>query len=126
MVWYFICEVINLANILNSSTVGVQIFHDFHPDSAETKEVDYNVSIPDVQSDTGSMHEEIADNMDKMRAAVIQKRYKKSYQWNTRNTSFIELHKDLKALGIENNKFFLALYDKKLEDVDPYDIVMPL
>ena len=115
-----------MANILNSSTVGVQIFHDFHPDSAETKEVDYNVSVPDVQSDTGSMHEEIADNMDKMRAAVIQKRYKKSYQWNTRNTSFIELHKDLKALGIENNKFFLALYDKKLEDVDPYDIVMPL
>ena len=115
-----------MANIINSSEVGVQIFHDFHPDSAETKESDYNVSIPDVRPDAGNMHEDIAENMDKMRAKIMKTRYKKSYQWTTKNKSFIELHKDLKALGIENNKFFLALYDKTLEDVDPYDIVMPL
>ena len=115
-----------MANILNSSVVGVSIFHDFHPDSAETPEADYNVTVPDVRADSGGMHEQISDNVDKLRNAALSKKYKKHYQWKTTNTSFIELHKDLKSLGIENNKFFLVLYDKNLEDVDPYDIVVPL
>ena len=110
-----------MANILNSSAVGVSIFHDFHPDSAETPEADYNVTVPDVRADSGGMHEQISDNVDKLRNAALSKKYKKHYQWKTTNTSFIELHKDLKSLGIENNKFFLVLYDKNLEDVDPYN-----
>lgn len=39
----------------------------------------------------------------------------------TENVSFIKLAKSLEILGIENNDFFLALYDKRLIDIDPYD-----
>lgn len=46
---------------------------------------------------------------------------KKYYHITTNNISFIKMHKVLKSLGIENNKFFLALYDKSLENVDPFD-----
>ena len=38
----------------------------------------------------------------------------------TTNISFLQVHSDLKSLGIKNNKFFLALYDKSLRNVDPY------
>jgi hypothetical protein len=37
----------------------------------------------------------------------------------TSNKSFIQMFKTLKSLGIENNKFFLRLYDKDLMHVDP-------
>lgn len=40
---------------------------------------------------------------------------------NTSNISFLQVSNDLKNLGIKNNKFFLALYDKKLVGVDPFD-----
>jgi hypothetical protein len=39
----------------------------------------------------------------------------------TTNKSFIKMHKILKSLGIKNNKFFLRLYDKSLQGVDPRD-----
>lgn len=39
----------------------------------------------------------------------------------TRNLSFIQTAKDLRDLGIEDNTFFLALYDKDLILVDPHD-----
>jgi hypothetical protein len=39
----------------------------------------------------------------------------------TRNISFLQTAKDLKELGIKNNVFFLKLYDRDLEFVDPYD-----
>lgn len=38
----------------------------------------------------------------------------------TRNKSFIKMYKTLKDMGVENNKFFLRLYDKDLLNVDPY------
>lgn len=41
--------------------------------------------------------------------------------WTTRNKSFIEVHRQLKMLGIENNAFFLVLLNPALEFVDPYD-----
>lgn len=41
--------------------------------------------------------------------------------WSTRNASFLEVHKQLKILGIENNAFFLVLLNPALEYVDPYD-----
>lgn len=43
------------------------------------------------------------------------------YQLETANTSFREMHFFLKNKGIQNNKFFLVLYDRDLAGVDPRD-----
>ena len=40
---------------------------------------------------------------------------------NTKNITWIKMHYLLKKLGVKNNKFFLALYDYRLKDVDPHD-----
>lgn len=53
------------------------------------------------------------------------KRKKPMYDFRTKNKSFIQLYKDLKALGIKNNKFFLILYDKDLQLIDPYSPELP-
>lgn len=42
------------------------------------------------------------------------------YDIHTTNISFIQTSKDLKTLGVSNNKFFLKLYDPSLIGVDPY------
>lgn len=39
----------------------------------------------------------------------------------TKNISFIKMQDLLERLGIENNSFFLALYDRRLINIDPYD-----
>lgn len=44
-----------------------------------------------------------------------------SFQTTTKNTSFLKMHYFLKMKGIENNAFFLALYDTDLMNVDPRD-----
>lgn len=44
----------------------------------------------------------------------------------TRNQSFIDMHYMLKAKGITNNSFFLALYDADLLKIDPRDDNLPL
>ena len=49
---------------------------------------------------------------------------KVSYQL-TKNTSFLRLHEFLKSKGIKNNKFFLVLYDKGLENIDPRSENLP-
>ena len=41
--------------------------------------------------------------------------------WNTKNKSFLEVHKQLKLLGIKNNAFFLTLLNPDLQGVDPHD-----
>lgn len=43
------------------------------------------------------------------------------YQMSTRNTSFLHMHQYLKAIGIKNNKFMLALLDPDLASIDPHD-----
>lgn len=43
------------------------------------------------------------------------------YDYNTRNKSFLEVHEQLKKLGVENNSFFLKLQNTELQGVDPYD-----
>lgn len=43
------------------------------------------------------------------------------YDWDTENTSFIDVHKQLKLLGIKNNAFHLILLNPALKGVDPYD-----
>jgi len=40
---------------------------------------------------------------------------------HSKNTSFLRMYKVLKNNGVENNKFFLKLYDCDLMDVDPHD-----
>lgn len=42
------------------------------------------------------------------------------YHISTSNLSFIQTARDLKSLGINNNAFFLALYNPDLADVDPF------
>lgn len=45
-----------------------------------------------------------------------------TYQYNTKNQSFIDMHNFLKNVkGIKNNSFFLVLYDSDLLNVDPRD-----
>lgn len=44
------------------------------------------------------------------------------YDFNTSNKSFLNMHKYLKIIGIKNNNFMLALHDKDLIGVDPWDI----
>lgn len=39
----------------------------------------------------------------------------------TKNKSFIDLAHVLKKMGVKNHFFFLALYDKRLLDIDPFD-----
>ena len=42
------------------------------------------------------------------------------YHISTSNLSFIQTARDLKSLGINNNAFFLSLYNPDLADVDPF------
>lgn len=42
-------------------------------------------------------------------------------QYNTKNISFLRMHYILKEMGIQNNTFFLQLYDETLLDIDPLD-----
>lgn len=44
----------------------------------------------------------------------------------TTNQSFIDMHYLLKAKGVDNNKFFLVLYDEGLKTIDPRDPNLPL
>lgn len=52
--------------------------------------------------------------------SVPRKRRTFSYHINTRNISFLQTANDLQKLGIKNCMFFLKLYDKSLEYVDPH------
>lgn len=40
-------------------------------------------------------------------------------QFGTKNKSFVEVHEILKAKGVRNNQFMLALFDHTLADIDP-------
>lgn len=42
------------------------------------------------------------------------------YDINTSNKSFLKVASKLKKMGVKNNKFMLALYDKSLVGVDPF------
>ena len=43
----------------------------------------------------------------------------------TTNTSFIKMHALLKAMGIKNNKFFLAIKQPELMEIDPHNVTDP-
>lgn len=88
---------------------------------------DYN-KVPLLEGDSGYLNPDVEKNI----AAVYEKskERKKSlrpiYDWKTKNKTFIEVHMDLKRLGIKNNKFFLILFDPDLQGVDPYAPLIPL
>lgn len=42
------------------------------------------------------------------------------YDFDTKNTSFLEVHEQLKLIGIKNNAFHLLLLNPSLKGVDPY------
>lgn len=42
------------------------------------------------------------------------------YDTETKNISFLQVAQDLRRLGIKNNMFFLKLYDKRLQGIDPH------
>lgn len=44
-----------------------------------------------------------------------------TYQFNTKNQSFLDMHYFLKQKGIQHNKFFLVLYDSDLLNINPRD-----
>ena len=44
-----------------------------------------------------------------------------TYQWNTTNQSFTDMHNYLVATGRRNNAFFMILYDSDLLRVNPRD-----
>src|SRR5699024_10003787 len=47
------------------------------------------------------------------------------YQESTVNKSFMKMHYYLKAKGINNNKFFLLIYDPGLANINPRDNNLP-
>lgn len=42
-------------------------------------------------------------------------------QKTTKNKSFLDMHHYLKAIGVKNNEFMLALLDPDLDGIDPHD-----
>ena len=121
-----------MATILNEDVLP-NVYIDYHPDLNKSDYSDAPDMDHTLQSDNGRMSKEMesvvvaaaaADQLDNRRGCKSKKKW--TYQYNTKNTSFIELHNDLKKLGVENNKFFLKLYDADLMDVDPYAMILPL
>lgn len=43
------------------------------------------------------------------------------YDSKTTNRTFLKMYVILKKLGVKNNKFFLKLYDKNLQGINPFD-----
>ena len=79
-------------------------------------------------NESGGMATELENNISKLSTAAkmtTQKR-KATYDFKTKNKSFLNLYNDLYKLGIKNNKFFLKIYDRDLIGVDIYNQVLPL
>lgn len=78
--------------------------------------------------DEGGVPEAVNEDLDALKnaaRATLTKR-RPIYDWKTTNHTFIDLHNDLRRLGIKNNKFFLRLYDRDLVGVDPFSPHLPL
>jgi hypothetical protein len=70
----------------------------------------------------------LEDDIDSLRTAAQSTFAKRKpiIDWKTTNQSFIDVHNDLRRLGIKNNTFFLKLYDRDLQGVDPFMPNLPL
>ena len=79
-------------------------------------------------NETGGMSKELEGNLTKLSEAAkttLGKR-KATYDFKTKNKSFLNLYNDLYKLGIKNNKFFLKIYDRDLIGVDVYNQILPI
>lgn len=78
--------------------------------------------------DEGAVPEAVSDDLEALRnaAKATLNQRRPIYDWKTTNHTFIDLHNDLRRLGIKNNKFFLRLYDRDLVGVDPFAPHLPL
>ena len=84
-------------------------------------------SIPDIESDPGLLSPELEPAVNQaLKSDLVKKKIHGILDWSTRNKSFIALSKDLDMLGVKNNTFFLILFDKTLQGVDPYDPILPI
>ena len=83
----------------------------------------------DMRSDsTGGMNTQLENGMTQLASAAkanVKKR-KATYDFKTKNKSFLNLYNDLYKLGIKNNKFFLKIYDRDLIGVDVYNPMLPV
>lgn len=107
-----------MSNILNE---------DFQTRRIYDKEKDY-VDDDLRSNNAGGMSNEIESNMSTL-ATMAKKSTKQitaTYDWKTKNTSFLNLYNDLYRLGIKNNKFFLKIYDRDLIGLDLSNPFIPL
>ena len=72
-----------------------------------------NIDNSTVTNEDMNVYKEFA----KQSAAYLQRK-KPIYDFKTKNRSFIQLYKDLKKLGVQNNKFFLILMLYLLHEVN--------
>lgn len=75
----------------------------------------------------GGLREEIEQNMDALAntARKVMRKRKAIPDWKTTNKSFLALYNNFHKLGITNNKFFLALYDRDLQGLNVYNPLLP-
>lgn len=84
-------------------------------------------SVPDIESDSGFNSPEVEEAVSQaLNSKLVRQPNLGIIDWNTSNKSFISLSKDLHTLGIKNNTFFLKLFDKTLQGVDPYMKDLPI
>ena len=115
-----------MATITNSLYQEQNLYKEYG-DTLSDEHGDFN-RVPDIESDNGMLHPDIEQNFNTVtvKSKEKTKRLRPIYDWKTRNKSFIELHMDLKKLGVKNNKFFLILFDPDLQGVDPFSPILPL
>lgn len=115
-----------MAYITNSPTSTRPVYKEYG-DTLSDEKGDFN-KVPDLSDDDGMMNSEVSKNMTLIHSKAKFTKGEKHpiYDWKTKNKSFLEVHNDLKKLGVKNNKFFLILLDPDLQGVDPYSAVMPL
>lgn len=76
---------------------------------------------------SGGMSEKLESNLTGLQelAKSNMKKRKTTYDWKTKNKSFLNLYNTLYKLGIKNNKFFLQIYDRDLIGIDVYKGIIP-
>lgn len=107
-----------MAHVLNS---GIENERYYNPD------IEY-IEADMLANSSGGMKPEVEDNLTQLATAakVSMSKRKPTYDFKTKNKSFLNLYNDLYRLGIKNNKFFLKIYDTDLIGIDVYNPMLPL
>ncbi len=109
-----------------SMTSEPRVYKEFG-DTLSDSRGDYN-KVPNIQSDSGALNPQLEKDMEMVvnKSKLRKHRMCPIYDFKTKNKSFIQVHFDLKQLGIKNNKFHLILYDNSLQGIDPFSPLLPL